>query len=57
MTAEVRSDHVVLMPKVKSHPVPIAAMISAAVNQEHKRLLGVAPIYVVKFEALGIKVV
>jgi hypothetical protein len=36
--------------------IPVACVVSPTVDEHHERLVGVAPIHIVQFQALGIKI-
>jgi len=48
VSSEIRSDNVIVLAKMFSDPVPVSAMISAAVDQYHRRRALIAPVYIVK---------
>src|SRR5262249_32981170 len=57
VAAKIRCNYVVVLSKIERDPAPIATVIATAVNQNHKRLVRIAPINVVQLQALGIEIV
>src|SRR5713226_9321574 len=53
VAAEVGRDHVPVVAERLRRPVPVAAVVAPAVEQHERRLLAVAPVHVVKPQALG----
>ena len=56
MPAQVGTDDVPVVTQGLRHPVPVAAVVPPAVDQEQRRRVGVAPIDVVKTQTLGVVV-
>ncbi len=52
VAAQVRCDHVVVPPQIAGDPVPVAAMIASAMQQDQRRRIGVAPVDVVQTHSL-----
>ena len=48
VAAQIRCNDVVVVAKLFSYPVPVAAVITAAVNQDHWRCFRISPIYIVQ---------
>ena len=52
MAADVGGDDVIVAAQILGHPVPVAAVVAPAVQQDQRRGLGVAPVGVVQAKAL-----
>ena len=57
VSAQVGGDDVIVLAKGLGDPVPVPAVVPPAVNERHQRLVGIPPVDVVEFEALGVEVV
>ncbi len=57
VTAQVGRDNVVVAPQVLGDPIPGPGMIAAAVNQEQRRPVVVAPVDVMELEPLRVEIV
>ena len=53
VAAQVGRNNVVVTAQVPSDPIPVPAMVATAVHQQHGRRLFIAPVDVVKPQALG----
>ena len=52
--AEVGCDDVVFVTEFLSDPVPVAAVITSAMHQQHGRCILVAPVHIVQTQALRV---
>ena len=53
VAAQVGGDDVEVAPQILRHPVPVAGVVAAAVDQQQRRLVGIPPVDVLQLEALG----
>jgi len=52
MSTKIGRDNVIVIPELLGYPVPVSAVISASMDQDHWRGVWVAPVNVVKPESL-----
>src|ERR1700722_2396188 len=55
MTAQVRRHDMKMLAQVERDEIPTARVITAAVQQDSKRLVVIAPVHVMELQALGVK--